>query len=71
MSVSGIADVASTLAQVGTSQDVNIAVLKKSNELQTEDAAALISAIPNNSASSGTSSGNLPPHLGQNVNVVA
>lgn len=66
MDVTGIANVATTLADVGTSQVVSIAVLKKAMDLQTENATALIQAIPN-----ANQVQNLPPHLGQNVNTTA
>ncbi|MFZ6847810.1 YjfB family protein [Undibacterium sp. RuRC25W] len=71
MSVTGIAEVATTLAQVGTSQAVNIAVLKKANELQTENATALIAAIPTTAPTANAPTSNLPPHLGRHVDVVA
>ncbi|WP_423678778.1 MULTISPECIES: YjfB family protein [unclassified Undibacterium] len=66
MDVTGIANVATTLADVGTSQAVNIAVLKKAMDLQTENATALIQAIPNPNKVQ-----NLPPYLGQNINTTA
>ena len=66
MDVTGIADLATTMANVGLSQAVSIAVLKQANDIQAQSAAALIQAIPNIS-----SSPNLPPHLGQNVNTTA
>ncbi|NDI85933.1 YjfB family protein [Undibacterium crateris] len=66
MDIKGIANVATTLAEVGTSQAVSIAVLKKANDIQAESATALIEAIPDNKATS-----NLPSHLGRNVNTTA
>jgi hypothetical protein len=45
---------------------VSIAVLKKAMDLQTENATALIQAIPN-----ANQVQNLPPHLGQNINTTA
>ncbi|MFZ6693331.1 YjfB family protein [Undibacterium sp. SXout20W] len=71
MDVTGIANLASTLAQVGTSQAVNIAVLKKANDLQTENATALIAAIPDNTPASSAPASNLPTHLGRHVNTTA
>lgn len=66
MDVTGIANVSTTLAEVGTSQAVSIAVLKKANEVTAESAAALIEAVQDNQATS-----NLPPHLGRNINTTA
>jgi hypothetical protein len=66
MDVNGIANLATTLANVGTSQAVSIAVLKQANDIQAENATALIQAIPNNPPTS-----NLPPYLGQNINTTA
>jgi hypothetical protein len=66
MNVSGIANVATTLADVGTSQAVSIAVLKKAIDISAESAVSLIEAIPDNRAIQ-----NLPPNLGRNVNTTA
>ncbi|MEB0139179.1 MULTISPECIES: YjfB family protein [unclassified Undibacterium] len=66
MDITGIANVASTLAEVGTSQAVSIAVLKKANDMATETATALIDAIPSTNPVS-----NLPAHLGRNINTTA
>ncbi|MFZ6749456.1 YjfB family protein [Undibacterium sp. Ren11W] len=66
MDVNGIANVASTLADVGTSQAVSLAVLKKAIDFGTESATALIEAIPQ-----APSLPNLPAHLGQNINTTA
>lgn len=66
MDVTGIANVATTLADVGTSQAVSIAVLKKANEITTESATALIEAVSGNK-----SVPNLPSHLGRNINTTA
>jgi len=66
MDVTGIANVATTLADVGTSQAVSTAVLKKALDLQTENARALIQAIPNPNQVQ-----NLPPNLGRNINTTA
>ncbi len=68
MDVSTIGRVASTLADVGVSQEVSIAVLKKANEINQESATALIEAIPN---SSNSTIPNLPPNLGRHVNTTA
>jgi hypothetical protein len=66
MDVTGIASVATTLADVGTSQAVTIAVLKKAIDINAESATALIEAIPDNKSLQ-----NLPAHLGQNINTTA
>ena len=66
MDVNAIAGTASTLADVGIKQEVNIAVQKKAQDIATDTATALIAAIPDNKAAS-----NLPPNLGRNVNTTA
>lgn len=66
MDVTGIAQASTTLADVGTSQAVNIAVLKKAQDIDKESATALIAAIPNNQSTQ-----NLPPNLGRNINTTA
>jgi hypothetical protein len=67
MDVSSIARVATTMADVGVSQEVSIAVLKKALDVSKESATALIEAIPNSSANVP----NLPPNLGRNINTTA
>ncbi len=67
MDVTGIAKTATTLADVGVSQQVSIAVLKKAQDISQESATALIEAIPNSSANVP----NLPPNLGRNINTTA
>ncbi|MBI3285388.1 MAG: YjfB family protein [Burkholderiales bacterium] len=66
MDVTGVVNLSTTLADVGTSQAVSIAVLKKANEITAESATALIEAVEANKPAS-----NLPPHLGQSVNTTA
>jgi predicted YcjX-like family ATPase len=66
MDVTGIASVATTLADVGTSQAISIAVLKKANDINAESATSLIEAIPENKSIQ-----NLPPNLGRNINTTA
>jgi Co/Zn/Cd efflux system component len=66
MDVTGIANAATTLADVGTSQAVSIAVLKKAIDISAESATALIEAIPDNK-----SIANLPPNLGRTINTTA
>jgi hypothetical protein len=67
MDVTGIARVATTLADVGNSQAVSIAVLKKALDVSEEGALSLIEAIPNGSPNVP----NLPPNLGKNINTTA
>lgn len=66
MDVTSIAKTATTLAEVGISQEVSIAVLKKAQDISKESAVALIQAIPN-----PPSTANLPPNLGRNINTTA
>lgn len=65
MNVSGIANLATSMAAERTSQDVGIAVMKKALEVQSSGALALLNAIPAMPAA------NLPAHLGQNINTTA
>ena len=66
MDITGIARTASTIAEVGVSQEISIAVLKKAQDISKDSAVALIEAIPNSGATS-----NLPPNLGRNINTTA
>lgn len=66
MDVTGIANVATTMADANTNQAVSIAVLKKAIDLNAASALALIEAIPDNSSAQ-----NLPTHLGKNINTTA
>lgn len=66
MDVTGIANVATAMADATTNQAVGIAVLKKAIDLSAAGALALIEAIPDNSTAQ-----NLPAHLGKNVNTTA
>ncbi len=68
MDVSAIARASNTLADVGVSQQVSIAVLKKALDVSEESATALIEAIPDSSANAVP---NLPPNLGRNINTTA
>ncbi len=65
MDVTNIANLATTIATTATNQEVGVAVLKKAVDIQATSAAALLEALP------PTTSANLPPHLGQNVNTTA
>ncbi len=66
MDVTGIANVATAMAEANTSQAISVAVLKKAIDLSAAGALALIEAIPDNQSVQ-----NLPPHLGQNINTTA
>lgn len=66
MDVTGIAKLATSIADTGTRQDVAIAVLKKAQDIQATTANQLIDALPQ-----VTPSSNLPPHLGNHINTTA
>lgn len=63
MDISAIASLSTLLAQQRTGQSAELMVLKKALQIQESSAMTLIASV--------TPSENLPPHLGQNVNVVA
>lgn len=63
--MSTIASIATTMSNTATKEAVSVAVLKKAMDIESNNAAALLAAIPS------VSSQNLPPHLGQNVNTIA
>lgn len=66
MDVSGIARVATSIADTGLKQDVALAVQKKAQDVQASSAQALIEAIPPVPKAS-----NLPSNLGNNINTTA
>jgi hypothetical protein len=66
MDVTGIARAASTIAETGTKQEVDIAVLKRAQEIESATATQLLEAVK-----STASVPNLPEHLGQNINTTA
>lgn len=63
MDVSGIARLATSMAETGTSQAVDIAMLKKAQEIQLSTATQLLDAIQPPQ--------NLPAHLGNTINTKA
>ena len=63
MEISGIARLATALAQQRTAQAADVALLKKALQMQQQSAATMLSAL--------TPAQDLPSHLGQNLNVVA
>lgn len=60
MDVSAIASVATEMSQTQTAQAVQIAVLKKAMDIESQSALQLLQAIPSN-----------PPNLGNNVDLFA
>lgn len=67
MDVSNIASLATNMSAAKTDSQVGIAVMKKAMDIESAGAQALIGAIPQ--ASSIPSAANLPPNLGQNINI--
>ena len=66
MDATGIAKLATSIADTGLRQDVQIAVLKRAQDIQATTATQLIEA-----AASATPAPNLPPHLGNHINTTA
>jgi hypothetical protein len=64
MDVSNITSLVTTMANQSTRDAINIAVLKKTLEIQASSAAALINALEQPAA------GN-PPHLGNTIDTTA
>ncbi|AUL99976.1 hypothetical protein B4966_07250 [Rhodocyclaceae bacterium] len=62
MKVSSAASIASSLSQARVADAVSTLVLKKALELQAQQAAQLIAALPQTAPSA-------PAHLGQNIDV--
>ncbi len=65
MDVTGIAKLASSIAETGNRQEVALAVLKRAQQIEMSSATQLIEAVQ------ATSSANLPPHLGNKINTTA
>jgi hypothetical protein len=66
MDVTGIAKLATSIADTGTRQDVAIAVLKKAQDIQSTSALQLLDAVQATAPAQ-----KLPPHLGNHVNTTA
>jgi len=66
MSVSSIASLSTAMSAAQTSQDVGVAVLKKSLDIASNGVMELLSTV-----SPPSTSTNLPSHLGQNINTTA
>ena len=66
MDVMAIAKLATSIADTGTRQDVQIAVLERAQDIEAATAAQLLDAVQ-----SAAPAQNLPAHLGKNVNTTA
>lgn len=66
MDVSGIAKLATSMAETGTKQEVDIAMLKKAQDIQLSTATQLLDAIQPVPGAQ-----NLPAHLGNTINTKA
>jgi hypothetical protein len=66
MDVMGIAKLATSIADSGTRQEVDMAVLKRAQEIQTATATQLLEAIQPPQTIQ-----NLPAHLGNKINTTA
>jgi hypothetical protein len=66
MDVTGIAKLATNIAETGTRQEVDLAILKRAQQIESDTATQLLAAIP---PAPGVP--NLPAHLGQHVNTTA
>ena len=65
MDVSSIAKLSTSIAETGQRQEVNLAVLKKAQQIQASTATQLLEALP------AVQGPNLPPHLGNKINTTA
>ena len=63
MDVSSIAKLSTSMAQTGTKQEIDIAMLKKAQNIQLSTATQLLAAIP--------PAQNLPANLGNTINTKA
>jgi hypothetical protein len=66
MDVTGIARLATSMAETGNRQEIGIAVLKRARDIESAAATQLIEAIP-----APAPAQNLPAHLGNKINTVA
>lgn len=66
MDVTGIAKLATSIAETGNQQEASLAVLKRAQQIEMSSAAQLIGAIQ-----APPSVQNLPPHLGNKINTTA
>ena len=65
MDGSSIAKLSSSIAETGQRQEVNLAVLKKAQQIQATTATQLLDWLP------AVQQANLPPHLGNKINTTA
>ena len=66
MDVSSIAKLATAITDTGTRQDVDVAILKRAQDIESATATQLIDAIQ-----PAPSVQNLPAHLGSKINTTA
>ena len=66
MDLTGIAQLSTSMAETGTKQAVDIAILKKAQDMESSTASALIQDLPG-----VPSAQNLPAHLGNTINTTA
>jgi ethanolamine ammonia-lyase small subunit len=66
MDVTGIAKLATSIADTGLRQDVSMTMLKKAQDIQSTTATQLLAALPQ-----VTPAQNLPSHLGNHINTTA
>ena len=66
MDVTGIAKLATSMAETGTKQEVDIAILKKAQQIESSTATQMIDAVK-----STPTVQNLPDHLGGHINTTA
>jgi hypothetical protein len=66
MDVTGLAKLATSMAETGTKQEVDVAILKKAQQIETSTATQLIDAVK-----STPTVQNLPANLGNTINTTA
>ncbi len=66
MDVTGIAKLASSIAETGTRQEVDFAILKRAQQIESATATALVDAI-----TPAQPTQRLPPNLGNTINTTA
>jgi hypothetical protein len=66
MDVTGLAKLATSVAETGTKQEVGVAILKKAQEIEASTATQLIDSVR-----SVPTVQNLPAHLGNTINTKA
>ncbi len=68
MDIANISKLSTSIAETGTKRDVDIAILKRAQQIESSTATQLIDAISPVQVSTGA---NLPAHLGNNINTTA